>query len=297
MKFQFMQHSIRIKIADFIIQINSESSIEMEEGYIPFVIEHKEEPVDVIIHCFSGIPSTDFQTEELVFEARNDQQKFYSIFRSGTDLGFIIYDQQNRDEIQQVAYLDESFSSWKVYSEPLSEACLWPLKYPFGPIVMHYLTVKSNSVMIHASCVFDGFKGRIFTGFSGNGKSTISKLWADAENLIINDDRIIIRKVDADYVAYNTPMYYFDKPKSAVLNAIYLISHSPQNKMKKLSGALAVSKVMAFCIQNNFEQKLIQNHLDFLSEMCNHIPVYELGFVPNESVVKFVLANETGGTK
>lgn len=292
-----MQNSIHLKVADFSIKLYSETSIELEEGYLPFVSEDENVVDDVSIHCFLGIPSTNFHKEKLVFEARNAIQKFYSIFRSGTGLGFIIYNQQNRDEIQQVAYLDESFSNWKVYSEPSMEAGLWPLKYPLGPIVMHYLTVKSNSVMIHASCVFDGVKGRIFTGFSGNGKSTISKLWADAGNLIINDDRIIIRKIEEDYVAYNTPMYYKDIPKKTVLNAIYLISHSPENKIKKISGALAVSKVMAFCIQNNFDQKLIQNHLDFLSEMCNYIPVYELGFVPNESVVKFVLANENGGIK
>ena len=289
-----MQNSIHIKIADFSINLYSETSIVLEEGYLPFVSEEEDARVDTTIQCFVGIPSIDFRNEELVFEARNDIQKFYAVFRSGSGLGFIIYDQQNIDEIQQIAYLDETYSHWKVYSEPTSESSLWPLKYPLGPIVMHYLTVKSNSVMIHASCIFDRKKGRIFTGFSGNGKSTISKLWADAGNLIINDDRIIIRKRETGYRAYNTPMYYKDIPKSTGLDAIYLISHSPENKMKKISGALAVSKVMAFCIQNNFEQKLIQNHLEFLSEMCNHIPVYELGFVPDESVVNFILANETG---
>jgi hypothetical protein len=162
---------------------------------------------------------------------------------------------------------------------------------------MHYLTVKSDAVMIHASCVFDGKKGRIFTGFSGNGKSTISKIWADAGNLIINDDRIIIRKSDGRYYAYNTPMYYSDISKKAPLDAIYLISHCPENRMKKISGALAVSKVLAFCIQNNFEQKLIQNHLNFLSELSAHVSVYELGFVPDASVVKFIVDNETGTIK
>jgi hypothetical protein len=81
------------------------------------------------------------------------------------------------------------------------------------------------------------------------------------------------------------------------LNSIFLISHSPQNKIKKLSGALAVSKVLAFCIQNNFDKKIIHNHLEFLSELCTHISVYELGFVPDSGVVNFIKANETGGIK
>jgi len=292
-----MLNSINITIADFFIKLNSESNIELEEGYLPFLSLEDKAEADVTIQCFLGIPPDTFQVEYLVFEAKNEIQKFYSIFRSGKDLGFIIYNQEIKDEIQQIAFLDESYSHWKVYSDKASDSSLWPLKYPLGPIVMHYLTVKSNSVMIHASCIFDGSKGRIFTGFSGNGKSTISKLWADAGNLIINDDRLIIRKRDNGYYAYNTPMYYKDIPKKTALNAIYLISHSPENRMKKLSGALAVSKVMAFCIQNNFEQKQIQNHLDFLSELCSHIPIFELGFVPDSSVVNFILANENGGVK
>jgi len=292
-----MLNSINISIADFLLKLDSENFIEPEEGYSPFLVEDDNRRADATIHCYTGIPPFAFQADDLVFEAKNDEQKFYSIYRSGTGLGFIIYDQQNKDEIQQYALLDKTYSHWKVYSDPLSESSIWPLKYPLGPIVMHYLTLKSEAVMIHASCIFDGSKGRIFSGFSGNGKSTMSKIWADAGNLVINDDRLIIRKSDAGYVAYNTPMYYKDIPKKAMLSGIYLISHSPANRMKKLSGALAVSKVLAFCIQNNFEQKLIQHHLNFLSDLCAHVPVYELGFVPDANVIKFVLENENGGTK
>jgi len=292
-----MQNTINITIADFSIKMFSDSIIELEDGYLSFLAEEDNNAADVTIHCFRGLPDNSFQKEELIFEAKNEIQKFYSIFRSGTDLGFVLYNQQSIDEIQQIAFLDETYSHWKVYSKPDSNCALYPLTYPYGPLVMHYLTVKSDAVMIHASCIFDGNKGRIFTGFSGNGKSTMSKLWADAGNLVINDDRLIIRKRDEVFYAYNTPMFYKDKSKKSALDAIYFISHSPVNKVKQLSGALAVSKVLAFCIQNNFEQKLINNHLDFLSDLCLHIPVYELGFVPDSSVVKFILDNETGGIK
>jgi len=288
-----MQNTINITIADYSIKLCSESNIGLEDGYISFLSEDDNRVADVTINCFLGIPPHEYEKKELVFEAKNDIQKFYSIFRSGTELGFILYNQQNIDEIQQIAFLDETYSHWKVYSDPATDCGLWPLTYPLGPIVMHYLTVKSDAVMIHASCIFDGIKGRIFTGFSGNGKSTMSKIWADAGNLVINDDRLIIRKHDDRFYAYNTPMFYKDIPKKAALDAIYFISHSPENKVKQLSGALAVSKVLAFCIQNNFEQKLINNHLNFLSDLCSQIPVYELGFVPDSSVIKFILANET----
>lgn len=240
-----------------------------------------------------GFTTIPFELNDQVFEAKNDLQRFYTIYRTGNGLGFILYNQQSIDEIQQIALLDNTFSHWKVFSSPESDGSLMPLKYPMGPIVMYYLTVNSPAVLIHASCIFDGLKGRLFTGFSGNGKSTMSKIWADAGNLVINDDRLIIRKGENGYVVYNTPMYYIDRPKNAPLDAIHLISHSPVNKIKKQSGALAISKVMAFCIQNNYDKEYIHNHLNFLSDLCTHVPVYELGFVPDTNVINFVRINET----
>ncbi|MDD4969014.1 MAG: hypothetical protein PHT07_06255 [Paludibacter sp.] len=288
-----MRNPITLTIADFNLKLNSETAITLEEGYLPFVTDENTIDPDITIECIPGIPPVSFQWYDLVFEAKNETQKFYSIYRSGTDLGFILYNQQNIDEIQQLAFLDKTFSHWKVYSTPEADGSLIPLRYPLGPIIMYYLTVKSKAVLIHASCIYDGEKGRIFTGFSGNGKSSMSKIWADAGNHVINDDRLIIRKKDDGFFVYNTPMYYSDRPKKAPLHAIHLISHSPDNRIKKQYGALAVSKVMAFCIQNNYNKKFIHNHLDFLSDLCSQIPVYELGFVPDSGIVNFVLSNES----
>jgi hypothetical protein len=287
-----MTNRINLIIADYSLQLHSKLELELEDGYVPFLSKRENDVHDITVECLSGIPPTLPSNAVLAFEAANETQKFYSIYKLDEGLGFIIYSQQKPNEIQQMALLDESFTQWKVYSIPTEEGKINPMRYPMGPIIMHYLTVKSEAVMIHASCVFDGKKGRIFTGFSGAGKSTISKIWSEAGNQVINDDRLIIRKMDNEYVVYNTPMYYRDISKKAPLDSIFLISHWPENNMKRLGGAMAVSKVMAFCIQNNFDRFFIQNKLNFLADMSLKVSVFELGFVPNASVVDFVLSNE-----
>jgi len=146
--------------------------------------------------------------------------------------------------------------------------------------------------LMHASCAFDGEKARMFSGFSGAGKSTISGIWAREGAQIINDDRLVIRKKDGVFWVYNTPMYYVDSSKKANLNAIYLIKHSPMNVLKNLTGALAVSRVMAFCIQNNFDRSFIDRRLSFFFFFCAVTPVAELGFVPDKEVVAFIIKNE-----
>lgn len=282
-----------LQIADFTLKLYSDLEIELDEGFLPFVVENENSKSDIDIECFAGISTHSFSEEKLVFEAKNEEQKFYSIYQLDDKLGFKIYDQNTTNEVQQIAILDASLTHWKVYSE-LTDNKINPLKFPLGSIIMHYMTLTANAVMMHASCAFDGKKGRIFSGFSGAGKSTISKLWSDAGSLIVNDDRLIIREINQEFYVFNTPMYYQDRPKKVVLNSMFLISHSPENKLKKLSGATAVTNVLAFCIQNNFDKRFIQNRLDFFSKLCSKVAVYKLGFVPDIAVVNFIKANETG---
>ncbi len=287
-----LAHNKHIEIAEFSIHLFSDSAFELEEGYWPFEKQEENIEADFNIECILNLPKKiPFEISEPIFEAENEQQKFYSIYKHKDGLGIVVYNQQDINQIQQIALLDESFSNWKIYSAEYNGTHL-PMKYPMGPILMHYITLKTNAVMMHASCAYDGVKARIFTGFSGAGKSTMSMIWSEAGNQIINDDRLIVRQMEEGFYVYNTPMYYQDIPKKAPLNSIFLISHSPENKIKKLSGALAVSKVMAFSIQNNFDRQFINSRIDLFTEMSNQVAIFELGFVPDKSVVQFVLANE-----
>ena len=284
-------NSISLVIAGFSIRLFSDHEIQLEDGYLPFVETQDVAEPDFTVHCIEHMPQIDLDASDLLFRAENDFQKFYSVYSTGSQLAFVIYNQQTSNEIQQIAFLDESFKHWTVHCEVVNGLFL-PLRYPMGPIIMHYITLKTNAVMMHASCAFDGTKARLFTGFSGAGKSTMSMLWSKAGNQIINDDRLIVRKQEGVFFVYNTPMYYKDMPKKAPLSSIFLISHSPENRIKKLSGAMSISRVMAFSIQNNFDRRFIEGRLDLFTELCSQVGVYELGFVPDESVVNFVLANE-----
>lgn len=284
--------NISIRIAGYHIKLSSGNlPLESEPGYRSFIIPEIAQP-DVLICCKEGIPDTVFDMSQPVFEAENEEQKFYSIYKTDHGLGFVIYNQQNKTEIQQIATLDAGYREWTVYSRPTQAGTLQPLRYPMGPIIMHYLTVNTDAIMIHASCVFDGTKGRIFTGFSGAGKSTISGIWAAQGHLLVNDDRLIIRREGDNFFVHNTPMYYEDVPKRVPLHSIFLISHSPENRIRRVTGATAVSKVLAFCIQNNFDRYFISNNLKLISDVCAKTDIYELGFVPDSNVIDFILDNE-----
>jgi len=283
---------MNLVIADFTIRLFSDSTIFMDEGYTPFLNDKTDSIPDINVECISGIPLDLFDDCETLFEAKTDLQRFYTVVKYGSGLGFKLYNQKNLNEIQQLAILDETFKHWKIYSEPNEDLQLHPMKYPMGPIMLYYLVVNNNAVMIHASGVFDGKKGRIFTGFSGRGKSTMAEQWKICGSKVINDDRLIIRKGVDGFYMHNTPMYYFDLPKSAPLDAIHLIRHFPENITQRITGARAVSKVMAFCIQNNFDKQFIDNYICFITELCNNIGIFETGFVPDNSIVRYLQTHE-----
>ncbi len=164
-----------------------------------------------------------------------------------------------------------------------------PIEYPLDGLILYYLTVINNDIMIHASGVNYNGKGYLFSGVSGKGKSTMARLWADHQAIVIHDDRLIIRKSGYGYIMYNTPIYNTDQPLNSELSRIFIIEHGNENRLIRLKGASAVSHVMANCIQHTWGPAIVSVLLESVSEMCNLIPVYRLLFMPEKSVIDNIL--------
>jgi hypothetical protein len=167
-----------------------------------------------------------------------------------------------------------------------------PLEYPIDGLILYYLTIIHGDIFIHASGVNHSGSGYLFSGVSGKGKTTMSLLWKMAGARIIHDDRLIIRNISGKYIMYNTPVYNIDKPAESALSRIYLIDHGEKNEMIPMSGAAAVSKVMANCIQHNWNSAIIARLMGSVSIMCNTIPVIQLLFRPDRTVIDFLLDYE-----
>jgi hypothetical protein len=281
-----------LKIADFIICLQSERPVFIDEGYIPFVVTLKGFQSDLTLNCLPCLPVEQFDLKTVLFEASGQNGVSYRIFRHNDGLAFFLYNQQQDRSLRQILLLDSACRRGTIYTLPDSDGRFDVMKYPLGPILIYYLTTKNNAILIHASGVFDGCKGRLFTGFSGYGKSTMASLWKSVGNRVINDDRLVIRRVGNTYIMYNTPMYYPDEPKSASLHTIHLIRHALENRIKRVTGVQAVSNVMAFCIQNNYDASLIENNAGFITGMAERVSVFKTGFVPDQSAVAYISEHE-----
>ena len=122
----------------------------------------------------------------------------------------------------------------------------------------------------------------------------MANLWSQSGARVINDDRLIIRKVDGVFRIFNTPMYYSDIKKQTVLKQIFLISQSPENWVRQLSGSIGGSRLMAFCIQHNYDPRLVKKMTATVNQLIGEVGISELGFKPDKAIVKLIKARYVG---
>ncbi len=167
-----------------------------------------------------------------------------------------------------------------------------PLEYPLDGLVLYYLTAINGDIMIHASGVNNLGHGYLFSGVSGKGKTTMAKLWDNSGARVIHDDRLILRNTGNGYMMFSTPVYSNDVPRESPVNKIFLIEHGSRNEHIPVSGASAISMVMANCIQHNWDQNIVARLIGSVSLMCNAIPVVQLHFRPDRNIIDEILENE-----
>ena len=144
-----------------------------------------------------------------------------------------------------------------------------PLFQPFGSILMVVLAHHAGDIIIHASGVKDQNTGRLFTAVSGTGKSTMAGIWKEAGAEVINDDRLWLHKEKGQWTIFNTPMpYYAQRPLKGPLHEIFLLRQSPENEIRKLSGANAAMRFMANGIQHFYDKNMTGQHLDQVMDIA-----------------------------
>jgi hypothetical protein len=295
-----MKQTFVLTVADYFVNISSEENVPVffEEGYSNFLQLEEVEKYDASVVCHAGLPDKSTYEGEVIFDAVLDKQRLWQVVQTKKDRAFIVFNPNKIEEIQQVAFLNGSSTEWQVYSHVLkqnNDSFISPLSYPLGALIMYYLTLNSNAFMIHASGVWDGETGRIFSGFSGVGKSTMAKIWEEEGAHIVNDDRLIVREVNGEYFMYNTPMPYADLNKQAQVSKFYFPFHAKKNSAEKLSGAQGLTQLMAFCFQHNYDKKYTEHLITQLERITQHTSTYRLGVVPTPSIIDFIRSVEFKG--
>ena len=283
-----LTYTIYTKIKGVTLMVNS--------FFEPFISENKE--VDLRVEV-KNINSNFIQQQKCLFKAPNPYNKsempLWAIYGDEKIRYILVSDVKGEKFPVLAAKIDMNNRNWEIYKNiDASEKHLDPLDYPMGILIIYYLTSIENGLMIHASGVDYQKVGMLFTAFSGTGKSTMANLWLKNGGNVINDDRLIIRKIKDKYFIYNTPMYYADSPKFVELKQIFLINQSKENYIKPINGSIAGSRLMAFCIQHNYDKVMVKKMIENINSLVKEVGVNELGFVPDKEIVKLIKEKHIG---
>ncbi len=150
---------------------------------------------------------------------------------------------------------------------------------------------KFGGMMLHASAVELNGYAYLFSGPSGMGKSTHTRLWQQefAGARVFNDDKPALRHLDGVWYAYGTPWCGKDGINinmKAPLAGICFLRRGDENAIRRLSPVEAMAAVIA---QTNYRlqtERAIANMAAVVDRLVISVPIYELTCLPEPSAAR-----------
>jgi hypothetical protein len=282
-----------IKIAGIVVSISSNrdiKSIHLEQAYGDFFCS--EEPEITIHASYNGIPQITLRDEDKVF----DSEMIWSLYKTHGKNVFVLRSPIFGPLPYCIAIFDSNFRKGEVFTRILEperspgDLMPSPLQFPISELLMVCLLARGRGVMLHACGVDDGGKGYLFAGNSTHGKTTMARLWKDRA-LVLNDDRIVIRRHKKRFWMFGTPFhgeYTGVSSQGVPLDKIFLLRHAEANDIRRKNGVVASSLLLTRCFPPLWDAEGMRYTLDFCARMVTDLPCYELDFVPNQKIVDFV---------
>ena len=164
------------------------------------------------------------------------------------------------------------------------------------------MSVQSETVAIHSSCIIYGDKAVLFLGESGTGKSTHTRLWQEYIDgaFLLNDDSPFLRVEDGRVWAYGspwsgkTPCYRQERYE---LKACVRLSQAPYNQISKLGVLQAYGAIHPSCPPEFAYDDCLYDHISsFINKLLSSVPFYHLDCLPDKKAAqlsfKTVFADE-----
>jgi hypothetical protein len=285
-----MPKPTKLKIGDIVFALipdGSDCQFRVTGDYESFVAN---DPPDIPLHVHCGLlPDLKFGRE--VF----DSGGVWSLHRGHGSWVVSLHSPVSGSSPYQLAVLGLDFCAGDIYvrtNKSDNRQLPFPMGYPLDQVLMVNLLSRGRGVLLHAFGVSLDDQGYVFAGVSGAGKSSLATLWEGQEGMtLLSDDRVIVRQREGRFWVYGTPWHgdaRVASPDAVPLERIFLIQHANENTAVPLNPLDATSRLLVCSFPTFWDAEGMAFTLKFLDELSQTVPCYELGFVPDESVVDFV---------
>lgn len=185
---------------------------------------------------------------------------------------------------------DYDLSCWKTDDEALAS-------YMESGVQFYGHLLRFDGMLLHASAVALDGRAYLFSGPSGMGKSTHTRLWQQlfgSDVRVFNDDKPALRLLDGHWYAYGTPWCGKDginQNLKVPLGAICFLSRGSENRIRALDAAEALPLIYG---QTMYRLRKPENALRLMSAvdaLLRGVPVFQLECRPEPEAA--VLSSRT----
>ena len=154
-------------------------------------------------------------------------------------------------------------------------------------ILHSLLLARESGLLIHAASAVRNGRAFLFSGVSGAGKTTISRLAPQSVTLLTDEISYVRRDGDA-YRAFGTPfageLARAGENISAPVAALYFLAHGPENRIETIAPAEAGRTLLRNILFFAEDADLVKLVFHAACDVVSKVPVYRLTFVPDARV-------------
>lgn len=153
-----------------------------------------------------------------------------------------------------------------------------------------------DGLYLHSSAIEWEGKAYLFSGPSGMGKSTHTRLWQSIypDARVFNDDKPALRCLDGRWFAYGTPWCGKDGINinmKVLLGGICFLRRGDTNSIRRLSPLEATARIISQTTRRFKTEQRLDLLLSHVEKLVDMIPVYELHCLPDADAAR--LSSET----
>lgn len=154
-------------------------------------------------------------------------------------------------------------------------------------IVHSLILARQGGFLVHAASAIRGGKAFLFSGVSGAGKTTISRL-APPDAALLTDEISYVRREGNRYLACGTPfageLARVGENQSAPLSALFLLEKGLQNSIEPVSATEAIRRLLRNILFFADDAELVKLVFQSACEFASLVPIHRLIFVPDPRV-------------
>lgn len=296
-------YKAKLKIADVVILLRSQFPIGASDKalsfrYKNFIYKGNKKPeVTIDVNLVRKLPRIEKGTKK-VFSTIHPQSKEinWALFKNNGN--FILRDYISRKK--QLYVLNQDFNKATAFLlRDKKDNLDWQIDeiiYDALQIMLIQYFSRRNGVFVHSVGMKDKLgNGLLFAGKSGQGKSTLARIWHKHSRFdkVLNDDRIVLRQVKDGFFIYGTPWhgdfsdYLVSRVDRARLKRLFFIFHSQKNEARVLKNNSF--RFLFPCLFFPFwDRRGLEKTIGLCEKLMKNIECFRLGFKNTKSVIGFV---------